>query len=229
MPRGPRAVIPKIPHHIIHRGNNRQEIFYHDIDYSFLIKTIQEAKKEFNCLIYGYCFMSNHIHIIVQPSDMVSLSRMLKLVAGRYARYINKTYKRTGILWEGRFKSSPIEQEKYLLGCIRYIEMNPVKAKVAKDPKEYRWSSYAKRALGEDDPILDLDPYYLELGKTPEERAEAYREWFKESIPEDELNHIRKGIRSSIPIGSKDFINQLSQILGRNIVFRPRGRQRREK
>ena len=229
MPRGPRPVVPNIPHHVIHRGNNRQQIFYSDKDYSFLVKTIREAKRQFNCMIYGYCFMPNHIHIIVQPSDMDSLSKMLKLVAGRYTRYVNKTYKRTGTLWEGRFKSSPIEQERYLLGCIRYIEMNPVKAKVVKDPEEYRWSSYRKRAFGEDDPILDLDTYYLELGETLQERAEAYRKWFKESILEDEMNHIRKGIRNAIPIGSKDFINNLSQILGRNVVFRERGRPRREK
>ena len=229
MPRGPRPVIPEIPHHIIHRGNNRQQVFFTDKDHSFLIKTIQEAKKEFNCLIYGYCFMKNHIHIIVQPTLMDSLSKMLKLVAGRYTRYINKIYKRTGTLWEGRFKSSPIEQERYLLGCIRYIEMNPVRAKLVKDPRDYRWSSYSKRAFGEDDPILDSDPYYLELGKTSRERREAYRVWFKESFAEDELNHIREGIRRTVPIGSKDFTNKLSQILGRNVVYRPRGRPRREK
>jgi len=159
MPRGPRPVIPEFPHHIIHRGNNRQQIFYKDRDYFFLIKSIQEAKKEFNCLIYGYCLMSNHIHLIIQPSDLEGLSKMLKLVAGRYTRYINKTYKRTGTLWEGRFKSSPIEQERYLLGCIRYKE----------------------------------------------------------------------GIKRSIPIGSKGFLTRLSKILGRDIVFQPRGRPRKEK
>lgn len=229
MPRGPRPVIPQLPHHVIHRGNNRQQIFYSDRDYSFIIKNLQTAKKEFNCLIYGYCLMGNHIHMVIQPSKIDGLSKMLKLVFGRYTRYINKTYKRTGTLWEGRFKSSPIEQERYLLGCIRYIEMNPLRAKLAKDPEEYRWSSYRKRALGEDNPILDLDPYYLELGKTPKARAEAYRKWFKESIPEDEQSHIKEGIERSIPIGSKQFLSRFSKILGRDIVFRPRGRPKKEK
>jgi len=122
--------------------------------------------------------MPNHIHVVIQPEKKEDLSKMLKLLAGRYTAYINKTYHRTGTLWEGRFKSSPIEEEKYLLGCIRYIEMNPVKAKIVSNPEEYPWSSYRKRALGSYDPIVDLDPYYYELGKTPEERREAYKEWF---------------------------------------------------
>ncbi len=167
--------------------------------------------------------------MIVQPEDMDSLSKMLKLVAGRYARYINKTYKRTGTLWEGRFKSTPIEQERYLMGCIRYIEMNPVRAKIVKEPDGYKWSSYFSKATGEEDPILDLDPYYLELGKTPKERAEAYKDWFKKSISEEEWHCIREGIKRSIPIGSKEFVNKISNILGRELKIRPRGRPRKEK
>jgi putative transposase len=168
--------------------------------------------------------------MIVQPKNMDSLSKMFKLVAGRYTRYINKTYKRTGTLWEGRFKSSPIEKERYLLACTRYIEMNPVRAKIVKDPKEYRWSSYSNKAFGnKNNPILDFDPYYLELGETVKERAFAYREWFKRSIPEEELTCIRETITRSIPIGSKDFINKLSEKLGRAIKIRARGRPRKEK
>lgn len=226
MPRGPRPVIPKIPHHVIHRGNNRQQIFYKNKDYYILIKIIKVAKKEFGGLIYGYCFMKTHIHIIIQPEETNSLSNMMKLIAGRYTRYINKTYDRTGTLWEGRFKSSPIEYEKYLLGCIRYIEMNPMRGGIVNDPKDYFWSSYYARAFGRKDSILDLDPYYLELGKTSEERARAYKKWFKDYITGEEIGYIKEGIERSTPIASVEYINSLSNMIGRKINVNKRGRPR---
>ena len=167
--------------------------------------------------------------MIIEPKRIDGLGRMMKVVAGRYTRYINKTYKRTGTLWEGRFKSSPIEEERYLLGCARYIEMNPVRAGIVKAPQEYSWSSYSKKVFVRSDPILELDEYYLELGETPEERAKAYRQWFKASITEEEQNCIREGIARSIPIGSKEFINRLSEKLGRNVMVKLRGRPKKEK
>lgn len=229
MPRGPRTVMPEFPHHVIHRGNNRQAIFHRNTDYRFFMNTISEAKKEFNCLLYGYCLMSNHIHMIIQPSHKDSLSKMIKMIAGRYTRYINKVYNRTGTIWEGRFKSSPIQKESYLQACIRYIEMNPLRAKIVADLKEYPWSSYNKRAYGKSDPILDIDPYYLELGKTNAERINAYRTWFNNLIPKEELDCIKVGVERSLPIGSGGFSTDLSKRLGMEIGVRPRGRPRLKK
>lgn len=227
MPRGPRIVVPGIPHHVVHRGNNRQQLFRCDRDYFVLIKNIKEAKEKFNCLLYAYCFMKNHIHMIIQPKEVDGLSKMIKLVAGRYTRYVNKTYERTGTLWEGRFKSSPIEQERYLLGCIKYIELNPVRAGVVENPAEYRWSSCSIRAFGKKNSLVDLDPYYIELGKTPQERAKAYKQWLKSFIAEEEWKYIKEGVEKSTPIASLDFINVLSAILNRSIIVRPQGRPKR--
>ena len=229
MPRIARPVIPGMPHHIVHRGNNRQQIFYQEKDYLFLIKSIREAKKNFDCLLYAYCFMLNHIHMILVPKNIDGLSKMLKLVAGRYTRYINKNYERTGTLWEGRFKSSPIETERYLFGCTRYIEINPVRAQIVKHPAFYRWSSYSKKAVVKNDPILDLDPYYLELGRTPEEREHAYQEWFQQAPEEEEQDFISKCIRQCLPVGSKEFVDKICQKLGKDIKIRPRGRPKKEK
>jgi putative transposase len=154
---------------------------------------------------------------------------MIKMVAGRYTRYVNKNYKRTGTLWEGRFKSSPIEQERYLLSCIRYIEMNPVRAAIVSDPRKYQWSSYQKKAFLNSDPILDLDIYYLELGNSAAERAKAYREWFKASVPKEEWDRIKEGIARSVPIGSEEFTSKLSEKLGRQTNIGLRGRPKKEK
>ncbi len=227
MPREPRLVVAGYPHHVILRGNNRSAIFHNDEDRRFFVACLQEAKKKSKSKIYAYCFMTNHLHLLIEPSSEKGLGSMMQSLGRRYVQYINKRYKRTGTLWEGRFKSSVVSRDEYLLACSRYIELNPVRAKMVKYPGDYQWSSYRFKAQGRQDKILDLDPAYLGLGKTPEERQFSYREMFIKSPKDSELNFIRNATQKGGIFGDKQFFTKIAKITARDLVFRPRGRPRK--
>ena len=141
MPRIARIVIADYPHHIIQRGHNRQVVFAGDEDYLYCLENLKEWKKTFKCKVYAYCLMTNH-YLIVSPSKKAeNLALLMKRVSGRQTRYVNKIERRSGTLWEGRYKSSLINEDGYLLACCRYIELNPVRAGIVNEPAEYRWSS----------------------------------------------------------------------------------------
>jgi putative transposase len=136
------------PHHIIQRGNNRQAIFFTEDDYCCYAAALQQAKSTFQCRLYAYVLMTNHVHLLVEPVQAGDLGRFMQSVGRRYVRYINDAYQRSGTLWEGRYKSAVISRDEYLMMCSRYIELNPVRAGMVQHPEEYRWSSYRGRALG---------------------------------------------------------------------------------
>lgn len=227
MPRHPRLVLIGYPHHIILRGNNRSAIFYNDADKHFFIAYLLGAKGKTNSKIYAYCLMTNHVHLLIEPTDEHGLGNMIQSLGRKYVRYINQTYGRTGTLWEGRFKSSPVSKDAYFLACCRYIELNPVRAGMVKQPKDYVWSSYNFRAEGKRDKVLDEDPIYKSLGKTAEERQSKYKEWFRKSISEDELNLIRLATQKGGVIGNREFLDKISKSLGKSVTLRPRGRPRK--
>ena len=227
MPRQPRLVIPEYPHHIILRGNNRSAIFHNDKDRRFFIKCLKQAKEKPKSKIYAYCLMTNHVHLLIVPSTEEGLGGMMQSLGRRYVQYINKLYKRTGTLWEGRFKSSLVGKDEYLLACNRYVELNPVRAKMVKRPKDYPWSSYGFKAEGQKDELLDEDPVYLGLGKTPKERQTNYKEWFKRSVSDEELSLIRNATHKGGIFGNKEFFEKIAKLVGRNVVLRPRGRPRK--
>jgi len=138
MPRTARIILPAYPHHIIQRGHNRQSVFACEDDYRYYLENLAEWKERFACKVYAFCLMTNHVHLIVKPGeDAENLSRLMKRLAGRQTRFVNRQEGRSGTLWEGRFKSSPIESNSYLLACCRYVEMNPVFAGMCDDPAEY--------------------------------------------------------------------------------------------
>ena len=125
MPRCARLVLPNCPHHIIQRGHNRQVVFVGDDDYLYYLDNLQEWKSELECKVYAYCLMTNHVHLVIDPGDAPeNLALLMKRVAGRQTCYVNKLEKRSGSLWEGRYKSSPINANEYLLACCRYVELN---------------------------------------------------------------------------------------------------------
>ena len=146
MPRTSRIVVMGYPHHIIQRGHNRQIVFASEEDYQYYVDNLCEWKEKLGCKVYAYCLMTNHVRLIVDPGeDGGNLARLMKRLAGRQTRYLNKLEKRTGSLWEGRFKSSTISTNEYLLACCRYVESNPVRAGIVADPIGYRWSSYGSK------------------------------------------------------------------------------------
>ena len=228
MPRQARQTIAGISYHIIHRGNNRQAIFFNKKDYHFLISCFELAKEKYPCKVYSFIIMPNHIHLLIEAIDEnENLAYFMKHVTQRYAQRINKRYQRTGTLWEGRFKSSPVSTDQYLLACSRYIEMNPVRAGMVNLPEQYEFSSYrAKIGLKKLD-FLDLDPLYLGLGKTEGERQYKYQKWFQESLSESEWNMIRETIRRNWPYGNQEFQEKIENILGRKFEIRPAGRKQK--
>lgn len=227
MARFPRITVPAYPHHIIQRGNNRQAIFFSDNDYRFFLECLQQAKLKCCCRIYAYVLMTNHVHLLVEPYQAGDLGRFMQSVGRRYVRYINETYRRSGTMWEGRFKSALVSRDEYLMVCSRYIELNPVRAGLVRHPQEYRWSSYQCRALGIPDRLLDEDPWYAGLGTSAEEKHRRYREWMESEIKEGEWDGIRGATQRGRVLGREKFQKEIEAMTGRRLVGETRGRRRK--
>ena len=228
MPRKSRIIIPDCPHHIIQRGHNRQVVFAADGDYQYYLESIQEWKEKLGCKVYAFCLMTNHIHLIVDPGkDVKAMGQLMKRVNGRQTRFVNKLEKRTGSLWEGRYKSSPISTEEYLLSCSRYVELNPVRAGMISDPAAYPWSSYQSKVGFKHLDWLDYDPCYMKLAATMNDRRKKYEEWVKRIIPRGEWDLIRQALQRGQLTGSKRFIDQIEQKLNMRVEFRGQGRPRK--
>ena len=156
MPRRPRVIYPGVPHHIIQRGNNRQACFFTDEDYCLYLEWLDKYSLESGCAIHAFVLMTNHVHILLTPAQDSSVGELIKKLGQHYVQYINRTYKRSGTLWEGRSRSCITQQDHYLLACHRYIELNPVRVGIVEHPEEYRWSSYRAHAQGESSVTLDF-------------------------------------------------------------------------
>jgi len=194
MPRVGRIVLPYYPHHVIQRGHNRQVVFAEPRDFERYLGTLAEFKDVYGVRVYAWCLMTNHVHLLVAPDEITGLGRLMKRLAGRQTRYHNRLEGRTGTLWESRYKSSPVDSDTYLLACSRYIELNPVRARMVATPKEYPWSSCRYR-LGHDEcEWLDHDPCYLAMGNNEGERRERYEQFLRAAIPEGEWCVIREAV-----------------------------------
>lgn len=225
MPRVGRVVLPGYPHHIVQRGHNRQVIFAQDADCENYMENLQELKATFGIDVYAYCLMTNHVHLLLQPSDTVAdMGRFMKALSARTTRYFNRLEGRSGTPWESRYKSSPVQTEQYLLACCRYIELNPVRARMAGHPGEYHWSSYAARMGGAGHAWLDLDPMYLALGDDESTRRQRYQQFLEEAIPSGEWELIRESMKRGQLTGTSRFAEAVEQIIGRRIERRGPGR-----
>ena len=173
MARLPPITVPGQALRIIQRGNNRQRVFFDPQDYQRYLDDVEAASRRYGCAIHAYVLMTNHVHLLVTPSNTEGPSRMMQAVGRRYVRYLNATYQRTGTLWEGRFKSGLIDSERYLLSCSHYIELNPVCAGMVTSPGDYPWSSYAHNALRRQDSRPTPHPLYGALGQSGPESQTA--------------------------------------------------------
>ena len=225
MPRKARIVLAKCPHHVVQRGHNRQRVFRRTSDYQRYLEDLQAWKTELGCRVYAYCLMSDHVHLIIDPGDQsANLARLMKSLAGGFARYVNMIEGRTGSLWDSRYRSSPIERERYLLPCCRYVELNPVRAELVDNPESYPWSSYRARTGNASQCIIDLDPCYLALGWSPTQRAGRYCEYVAERPADSEYALIRAAVQRGQLTGSRRFVDEVARMLGRRIELRGRGR-----
>src|SRR6185312_13463069 len=179
MPRHARLRIAGLPLHVIQRGNNRARCFTREGDYGLYMGMLGELCVKFECELHAYVLMTNHVHLLMTPGDAASVSNVMKNLGQRYVQHVNRMDGRSGSLWEGRFRSSIVDTEAYLLRCYRYIECNPVRAGMVADPADYPWSSYRANALGEADPVITPHVRYLSLGQTGIERRIRYLKLFE--------------------------------------------------
>jgi len=185
MARLPRFFVPDVPLHIIQRGNNRDAIFGRPADFVFLYERLVLAARVHGVSVHAYVLMINHLHLLVTPSLPTSVPKMMQSLGRIYVAYFNGRYGRTGTLWEGRYKAAIVEHESYLLSCMRYIESNPVRARIVESPSEYRWSSFRANACGGVDRLITPHPIYDAMGDSTDARQMAYRDLFGSAVPED--------------------------------------------
>jgi putative transposase len=223
MARLPRLCLPGTPQHIIQRGNNRQVCFTSNKDFSAYAYWLEEYSRKYEVAIHAWVFMTNHSHLLVTPSTMDGISKMMQSLGRRYVQYFNHTYKRTGTLWEGRFKSCVIDAENYLLSCQRYIELNPVRANMVLHPAEYAWSSYSANGLGRKAKLYTPHESYIRLGKTITQRTRAYRQLFRYQLDEGLLNEIRMASNKGMALGNDRFKKQVEKLTGRRVTEMKRG------
>ena len=224
MPRRPRLILPEIPLHIIQRGNNRSVCFYAEDDFLFYLDWLARAARDTGCAIHAYCLMSNHVHLLLTPSTPESAGALMKMLGQRYVQYVNRSYRRSGTLWEGRFRSCLLQEEDYLLECHRYIELNPVRAAMVEHPGMYRWSSYRANAQGEASPLLKPHSLYKALGRTHDARLAAYRELFRYQLDPGLVDQLRSATNGNYALGNERFLNEVAAALGRRVTRRQAGR-----
>jgi putative transposase len=224
MSRPPRIEVPGVPLHIVQRGNDRADCFFGDIDRRYYLKCLAEAASARGCEVHAYVLMSNHVHLLVTPKTKGAASAMLQDLGRKYVRTVNRAHGRTGTLWEGRFKSSLIDTEKYLFACHRYIELNPVRAGMATAPADYPWSSHAYYAGFRPDRVITPHRLYTALSADPEARRSALLAMFKVAIPQAETESLRTAINRGWALGSEPFLAEMQRQLGRSIRPPRRGR-----
>ena len=218
-----------VPQHVVQRGNNRQVCFGNEEDMKAYLNWLKEYSVKCSVEIHAWVLMTNHVHLLCTPQKENAVSKMMQSIGRMYVRYYNYTYQRSGTLWEGRFKSSLIQGEYYLLGLHRYIELNPVRAGMVKEPSDYSWSSYGCNALGVETELQTPHELYLALGKTKQERLSHYRELFKAHVSIKLLEEVRGSLNKGLALGSERFTAQIEALTNRRITPRKVGRPKRVK
>lgn len=227
MARLPRYVIPGQPQHVILRGNNRAPIFWVESDYSFYLEKLKQACDKHGCAVHAYVLMTNHVHLLITPQGEDSLSKTMQMVGRYYVHYFNYCFGRSGTLFEGRYKATLIDSESYLLTCMRYIELNPVRAGIVGDPADYPWSSYHCNALGQTNDLVEPHEEYRRLGRDEERRQATYRALFESHIPEQAITQIRDATNKAWVLGNDRFKQSIQEQLNRQVAPKARGGDRK--
>jgi putative transposase len=224
MARLPRLTVPGYPHHIIQRGNNRQAIFSSVADYRMLLALLDENAHKFGVAVHAYVLMSNHFHLLATPTTAEGLPQMMQAVGRRYVRYFNDSQKRSGTLWEGRYRSTLIETDRYLLACMAYIDLNPVRAGMVKEAHDYLWSSHGHYVGLRTDRVVTPHPLFWTLGNTPFAREAAYAGLVTAGITLQQQDALTRSVLSGWALGGEDFVSGLQKRTDRRVEKAQAGR-----
>lgn len=224
MARLPRVSPLGIPQHIIQRGNNRQACFASEQDLAAYAHWLGDYSRQFSVAIHAWIFMTNHVHLLGTPYKAGGISNMMQALGRRYVRYFNREYRRSGTLWEGRFKSSLVQSETYLLQCQRYIELNPVRAGMVADPADYTWSSYQCNGLGRESALCTQHEEYFKLGTSKSERTAIYRSLFQAHVDRRLIDDIRNSVNKGLALGTDRFKEETEALCGRRFKSAKMGR-----
>lgn len=205
MARLPRYFVPDTPQHVIQRGNNRQAIFHTPADLAFFTECLLFAMRRQRVAIHAYVFMTNHVHLLVTPETATSLPLAMQSLGRVYVRYFNSTRERTGALWDGRYRATVVETDRYLLACMRYIEQNPVRAGMVSRPERYPWSSHRANGFGMRDPLVTPHPSYRTLAVSPAARRANYLALFCQPVADEETRAIRDATQHAWALGDAAF------------------------
>ncbi len=216
-----------IPVHLVQRGNNRQVCFASAEDMKAYLTWLKKYAALFQVEIHAWVLMTNHVHLLCTPQQENALSKMMQSIGRMYVRYYNYTYGRSGTLWEGRYKSCLIQNERYLMEVYRYIELNPVRAEMVSDPAEYTWSSYQINALGKKSDLCIPHPVYNGLGFDAKERQENYQMLFKHHISVEMLKDIRNSLNKGLALGDGRFKEEVEKLTGQRVTERKAGRPKK--
>ncbi len=222
MPRIARIVGVGLPHHIVQRGNNKERVFQDKEDFETYLSLLRKYSEEKEIALGAYCLMSNHVHLLVRPLEDRALPKMMQGVALCYTQYFNKKNRRTGRLWECRYSSTVVDEERYLWAVTSYIENNPVRAGVVKKPDDYKYSSARAHLLGQRDGLLKDTVF--DRGELSE-----YKRLMNKEQNQEMLEEIRGKTRLGKPLGDERFLTVLSEKLGRALDFRSKGRPRKSR
>jgi putative transposase len=218
MARQPRFFVPGVPQHAVQRGCDRRPIVEDEEDRCFFIGCLAEASHVHRLQIHAYVLMTNHLHLLATPQDCTSLPRTFQDIGRRYVPYFNRKYGRTGALWESRYRAAVVETERYFLTCMKYIELNPVRAGLVRYPDEFQWSSYRSNALGMGDGVVSPHEVYERLGQSAAERTSRYRELFDSAVPPEEIAAVRTATNNNWALGGKDFLRFIEEATSRRAM-----------
>ncbi len=224
MARLPRISPTGIPVHVIQRGNNRTPCFNTVADYNAYLSWLKEYSIKYAVDIHAWVLMTNHVHLLCTPQQDGAISLLMQSVGRQYVQYFNAQYRRSGTLWEGRYKSCLIQAERYLLEVYRYIELNPVRAEMVSEPGEYAWSSYPINTLGKASELCTHHPEYLILGGTQDERMKNYRALFAHHLESELLEDIRSSLNKGMAMCHERFKEEIELLTGRRLKPKKAGR-----
>jgi putative transposase len=227
MARQPRLDLPGIPQHVVQRGNNRLPCFLDNDDRTRYLHLLREGLRKTGCRLHAYVLMDNHVHLLTTPPEAGAVSRLMQAQGRQYVGQFNARHGRTGTLWEGRFKSCLVDNDAYVLRCYRYIDLNPVRARMTDDPAGFPWSSCAANCGHRIDPALTPHPCYQVLGLTPNERADAYNRLLRETLSYDQVQQIRTYLQQQRALGQDTFRAMIEAKTQRFAGIRPAHRPRR--